>query len=57
MGEGIWGMPVLAVAGRLPTARDRFQRALSLRPGWDAAQQQLDALPEDEMTPAADDRN
>lgn len=36
---------VLAVAGRLPAARDRFQRALSSRPGWDAAQQQLDALP------------
>ena len=36
---------VLAVAGQLSAARDRFQRALSLRPGWDAAQQQLDALP------------
>ena len=37
---------ILAVAGRLSAARDRFQRALFLRPGWDAAQQQLDALPE-----------
>lgn len=37
---------VLAAAGRLFEARDRFQRALSLRPGWDVAQQQLDTLPE-----------
>jgi tetratricopeptide (TPR) repeat protein len=36
---------VLALAGRLPAARDRFQRALSLRPGWDTAQRQLAALP------------
>ena len=36
---------VLAVAGQLSAARDRFQRALSLRPGWHAAQQQLDAMP------------
>lgn len=46
---------ILAVAGRLSAARDRFQRALSLRPGWDAAQHQLDALPEQAMTPGADD--
>ena len=47
---------VLAMAGRLSAARDQFQRALSLRPGWDVAQQQLDALPEQAMTPAADGR-
>lgn len=36
---------VLALAGQLPAARDRFQRALSLRPGWDIAERQLAALP------------
>lgn len=36
---------MLAEAGQLQAARDRFQRALSSRPGWDTAQQQLDALP------------
>ena len=49
---------VLAVAGRFLAARDRFQQALSLRPGWDAAQRQLSALPEDAMTTStADDRH
>jgi tetratricopeptide (TPR) repeat protein len=47
---------VLAVAGRLSAARDRFQRALSLRPGWDAAQQQLDAFPEPATGLSADGR-
>ena len=49
---------VLAVAGGFLAARDRFHQALSLRPGWDAAQRQLYALPEDAMTtPTADDRH
>jgi len=47
---------VLAVAGRLSAARDRFRRALSLRPGWDSAQQQLDALPEPATASSADRR-
>jgi tetratricopeptide (TPR) repeat protein len=36
---------VLALAGQLAAARGRFQHALCLRPGWDTAQRQLDALP------------
>jgi Flp pilus assembly protein TadD len=47
---------VLAVASQFSAARDRFQRALSLRPGWDAAQQQLDVLPEPGTAPSADGR-
>jgi tetratricopeptide (TPR) repeat protein len=36
---------VLLAAGQFDAARDRFERALALRPGWDEAQRQLDALP------------
>jgi Flp pilus assembly protein TadD len=35
---------VLTVAGQSTAARDRFERALALRPGWSTAQDQLDAL-------------
>jgi Flp pilus assembly protein TadD len=47
---------VHAVAGRLSAARDRFQRARSLRPDWDAAQQQLDVFPESATGLPADGR-